>query len=142
MTSYCATKSDVKKEWVVIDAKGQVLGRVAAKAASILRGKTKPTYTPHIDCGDNVIIINAQEVRLSGKKWEDKIYYRHTGYPGGIKSLTAQQIKDRRPQELIRKAVRGMLPKNRLGRVQFGNFRVYADAKHPHVGQNPKEASV
>ena len=137
MKSYCAKKSDVEKKWVVIDARDLILGRVAATAAAILRGKTKPTYTPHVDCGDNVIIINASEVKLSGKKWEDKIYYRHTGYPGGVKSLPAQQIKDRNPEDLLRKAVRGMLPKTRLGRNQLGNFRVYADENHPHGGQNP-----
>ena len=122
---------------MLIDAKNQILGRVAVKAAGILRGKSKPTYTPHVDCGDNVIVINAGEVKLSGKKWEDKVYYRHTGYPGGIKSLTAQQIKDRKPQELLQKAVRGMLPKTRLGRLQLGNFRVYVGEEHPHRGQNP-----
>ena len=138
MKSYCAKKGQVTKEWVVLDAKNQVLGRLATKAASILRGKTKPAFTPHVDTGDNVIIINASQIKLTGKKWDDKIYYRHTGYPGGIKSLTAKQIKEKNPTELLRKAIRGMLPKNRLGRSLHRNFRIYESDEHPHGGQNPK----
>lgn len=142
MKSYCAKSSEVKKDWVLIDAKDQVLGRVASKAASILRGKTKPTYTPHVDCGDNVIIINAGKIKLTGNKLEDKRYYRHTGYPGGIKSLTARQILERRPSEVLSKAIRGMLPKNRLGRTLWVNFRIYDADEHPHTGQNPKAVSL
>ena len=119
------------KNWVVIDAKDQVLGRVASKAASILRGKTKPTFTPHVDCGDNVIIINAGQIKLTGKKWDDKIYYRHTGYPGGIRSLTAKQVMDKNPRAVLSKAIRGMLPKNRLGRTLSANFRIYEAGEHP-----------
>ena len=142
MKSYCAKKSEVIKTWVVIDAKGQVLGRLASKVASILRGKTKSTFSPHVDCGDNVIIINAGRIKLTGKKWDEKIYYRHTGYPGGIKSLTARQVMDKDPRDVVKKAIRGMLPKNRLGRSLFTNFRVYEGEEHPHEGQNPKTAVI
>jgi large subunit ribosomal protein L13 len=142
MKSYCAKKSDVQKEWVLIDAKDQILGRIATKAASILRGKTKPIFTPHVDTGDNLIIINAGQVKLTGNKWEDKQYYRHTGYPGGIKSLSARQLMDRKPTELLKKAIIGMLPKNRLGRSLRANIRIYEKDSHPHVGQTPKTVSV
>jgi large subunit ribosomal protein L13 len=142
MKSYCAKKSDVQKEWILIDAKDQVLGRIATKAASILRGKTKPTFTPHVDTGDNLIIINAGQVKLTGKKWEDKQYYRHSGYPGGIKSLSARQLLERKPTELLKKAIVGMLPKNRLGRSLRANMRIYETDSHPHVGQTPKTVSV
>ena len=142
MKSYCAKKSDVQKEWILIDAKNQVLGRIATKAASILRGKTKPTFTPQVDTGDNLIIINAGQVKLTGKKWEDKQYYRHSGYPGGIKSLTARQLIERKPTELLKKAIVGMLPKNRLGRSLRANMRIYETDSHPHVGQTPKTVSV
>lgn len=137
MKTYSAKKSDVKKKWVLIDAAGQSLGRVASKAASIIRGKTKPIYTPHVDTGDNVIVINAAKVRLTGKKWDDKIYYHHTGYPGGIKSKTAREIRERQPSNLLKKAITGMLPKNRLGRSLHVNFRIYDGSQHPHVGQKP-----
>jgi len=142
MKSYCSKKGDVKKVWMLIDAKGQVLGRVATKAASILRGKTKPTFTPHVDTGDNLIIINAGGIKLTGKKWEDKQYYRHSGYPGGIKSLTARQLLERKPTELLKKAILGMLPKNRLGRSLRTNLRIYETDNHPHVGQSPKTVTV
>ncbi len=142
MKSYCAKKSDIHKEWVLIDAKDQVLGRVATKAASILRGKTKPIFTPHVDTGDNLIIINAGQVKLTGNKWEDKQYYRHSGYPGGIKSLSARQLMERKPTELLKKAIVGMLPKNRLGRSLRANVRIYETDNHPHVGQSPKSVSV
>ena len=115
---------------------------VATKAASILRGKTKPIYTPHVDTGDNLIIINAGKVKLTGKKWEDKQYYRHTGYPGGIKSLSARQLMERKPTELLKKAIIGMLPKNRLGRSLRANVRIYEMDNHPHLGQSPKPVLV
>ena len=142
MKTYSAKKSEVEKKWVLIDAADQSLGRVASKAASIIRGKTKPIYTPHVDTGDNVIIINAAKVRLTGKKWDDKIYYHHTGYPGGIKSATAKEIRERQPSNLIKKAITGMLPKTRLGRSLHVNFRVYDNDQHPHVGQNPETVTV
>ena len=137
MRSFSAKKSDVQKKWVIIDAKDKVLGRVACQVASIIRGKTKPTFTPHVDTGDNVIIINAGQIKLTGKKWEDKVYYRYTGYHGGLKSLTARELVKKKPTELLKKAIRGMLPKNRLGRALYGNFRIYETEDHPHSGQNP-----
>ncbi len=136
--TFSANKETVEKKWVVIDAADQVLGRIATKAAAIIRGKTKPTYTPHVDCGDNVIIINAAKVKLTGDKWDQKIYYRHTGFPGGIKSATAREIREKKPSNLLKKAIQGMLPKNRLGRALVGNFRIYDDDTHPHSGQKPE----
>ncbi|QPJ63910.1 MAG: 50S ribosomal protein L13 [Candidatus Nitrohelix vancouverensis] len=135
-------QKDIVKNWVLIDAEGQSLGKVAAKAASIIRGKTKPTFTPHMDTGDNVIVINASKIRLTGKKWNDKIYYRHTGFPGGIKSRTAQEMFDRKPASLIKEAVFGMLPKNRLGRTLKTNIRVYDGSDHPHTSQNPENVTL
>lgn len=142
MKTFSAKAEDVVKKWVVIDAEDQALGRVASKAAAIIRGKTKPIFTPHVDTGDNVIIINASKIKLTGAKWEQKIYYRHTGHPGGIKSARAQEILVKQPTDLLRKAVRGMLPKNRLGRDLIGNLRVYENDQHPHTGQKPDSVSV
>lgn len=141
-TTYFAKPGEVEKKWVVIDAAGQAVGRVASKAASIIRGKTKPTYTPHTDTGDNVIIINAAKVKLSGQKWDDKIYYHHTGWPGGIKSVIAKQILDKKPSDLLQKAIRGMLPKNRLGRALNNNYRIYDTAEHPHRSQSPESVTL
>lgn len=140
MKTYSAKPADVKKDWWVIDAEGVVLGRLAANVAMILRGKHKPIYTPHIDCGDHVVIINADKVRLTGKKRDQKTYYRHTGYPGGIKEATASYILDGRfPERVIQKAVERMLPKDSpLARQQFGKLKVYAGTEHPHAGQQPK----
>ena len=132
----------VDKKWVIVDASGQVLGRLATKVASIIRGKTKPTFTPHVDCGDNVIIINAAKIKLTGAKWDQKIYYHHTGFPGGIKSATAKEIREKNPSGLLKKAIQGMLPKNRLGRALAGNFRVYDSDKHPHTGQSAEVISI
>ncbi|MCH8157438.1 MAG: 50S ribosomal protein L13 [Nitrospinae bacterium] len=140
--TFSANKNTVEKKWVVIDADDKVLGRIATKAASIIRGKTKPTYTPHVDCGDNVIIINAAKVKLTGDKWDKKIYYHHTGFPGGIKSATAREIREKKPSFLLKKAVQGMLPKNRLGRVLVTNLRVYDGDEHPHAGQNPETITL
>lgn len=126
------------KEWVVIDANGEVLGRLASQVAKILRGKNKPCFTPHVDCGDNVIIINAEKVKLTGKKMTDKVYVRHTGYPGGQRFATPEDMLKRKPIFVIEKAVKGMLPKNRLGSVLFNNLKVYAGEEHPHAAQNPK----
>lgn len=139
MKTYSAKPAEVEKKWLLVDAEGMVLGRLAATVASILRGKHKPIYTPHIDCGDNVIIINADKVKLTGKKRTDKVYYRHTGYPGGIKSQTAAEILDGRfPERVIQKAVQRMVPKGPLGRQQLKNLRVYAGAEHPHEAQQPE----
>ena len=142
MKTISLNANTVDKKWVVVDAADQSLGRIAAKVASILRGKTKPTFTPHVDCGDNVIVINAGKVKLTGAKWDQKIYYHHTGFPGGIKSATAKEMREKKPSGLLQKAIQGMLPKNRLGRVLAGNFRVYDDSKHPHTAQNPETISI
>lgn len=142
MKTYSAKKGEVVKKWVLIDAADQALGRVASKAAAIIRGKHKPTFTPHVDTGDNVIIINASKVKLTGRKWDQKIYYWHTGYPGGIKSKTAKQIHGDSPSNMLKKAVTGMLPKNRLGRSLGKNFRVYDTEQHPHVGQKPEVVTL
>ena len=142
MKTISLNANTVDKKWVVIDATDQVLGRIATKVAAILRGKTKPTFTPHVDCGDNVIIINAAKVKLTGAKWDQKIYYHHTGFPGGIKSTTAKEIREKKPSSLLKKAIQGMLPKNRLGRVLAGNFRIYDDNKHPHTAQDPETISI
>ncbi len=126
------------KQWFVIDATDAVLGRLAAQTAKILRGKNKPSYTPHVDCGDNVIIINADKVRLTGNKMTEKVYTRHTGYPGGQRFATPAEYLVKKPTFIIEKAVKGMLPKNRLGATILGNLKVYAGAEHPHTAQNPK----
>jgi large subunit ribosomal protein L13 len=143
MKTYSAKASEVEKQWVLIDASGLVVGRLAALIASRLRGKHKPSFTPNIDCGDSVIVVNADKVRLTGNKVADKVYYRHTGYPGGIKSTKAGQILEgKHPERVLLKAVERMLPSGPLGRKQFGNLRVYAGAEHPHAAQSPVELDV
>ncbi|CCQ89882.1 50S ribosomal protein L13 [Nitrospina gracilis 3/211] len=142
MKTFSAKQSDVEKKWVVVDAADQPLGRVASKVAAIVRGKTKPIFTPHVDTGDNVIVINAAKVKLTGRKWEDKIYYHHTGWPGGIKSATARQVMDKQPKELLKNAINGMLPKNRLGRTLKNNYRIYDNDNHPHEGQKPEAVTL
>ncbi len=137
-----AKKESVQKEWVVIDATDQILGRLASKVAKILRGKHKPSFTPHVDMGDNVIIINAEKVRLTGKKWTDKQYVRYSGYPGGQKIFTPKDVMAKDPRRLIEMAVKGMLPKNRLGRKLFRNLHVYVGSEHPHQAQKPKEINI
>lgn len=140
MKTYSAKPSEVKKDWWIIDAEGVVLGRLASQVAMILRGKHKPSFTPHIDCGDHVVIINADKVRLTGKKRDQKKYYRHTGYPGGIKEASASFLLDGRfPERVIQKAVERMLPKDSpLARDQYGKLRVYGGSEHPHAAQQPK----
>ena len=133
-----ANAATVTKEWVVIDATNEVLGRLASKVAKILRGKNKPSYTPHVDCGDYVIVINAEKVKLTGNKMTDKVYTRHTGYPGGQRFATPADYLAKKPAFLIEKAVKGMLPKTRLGDKLLSNLKVYAGAEHPHAAQNPK----
>jgi large subunit ribosomal protein L13 len=133
-----ANAATVDKQWVVVDAQAAVLGRLASEVAKILRGKTKPSFTPHVDCGDNVIVINADKIRLTGNKMNEKIYVRHTGYPGGQRISTPKLLMAKSSTILIEKAVRGMLPKNRLGRQLYGNLYVYEGAEHPHVAQQPK----
>ena len=137
-----ANKQTVNKEWFVVDAESKVLGRFASGIARIIRGKHKPDFTPHVDCGDNVIVINADKVKLTGKKWDEKEYISHTGYPGGQKKLSPNQLKAKSSTLIIEKAVRGMLPKNRLGRQMFKNLYVYEGAEHPHQAQNPKEIEL
>ncbi|HBG24470.1 MAG: 50S ribosomal protein L13 [Bacteroidetes bacterium RIFOXYA12_FULL_40_10] len=134
-----ANKATVTKEWVVIDATDQVVGRLASRIALILRGKNKPSFTPHVDCGDNVIVINAEKVRLTGKKMTDKVYVRHTGYPGGQRFSSPKELLTRKPLAVVEHAVKGMLPKNRLGAELFRNLFVYVGSEHPHQAQQPKE---
>lgn len=132
-----ANKATVDKQWLLVDAEGQTLGRLASKVAKILRGKHKPNYTPHVDCGDNVIVINAEKIQLSGNKWSDKVYLRYTGYPGGQRSQTAEELLEKRPEAIVEKAVKGMLPKNRLGAELFRNLRVYVGTEHGQEAQKP-----
>ena len=129
---------DIKKEWVLIDATDLVLGRLASRVALVLRGKNKPSYTPHMDCGDNVIIVNADKIKLTGNKMTDKVYVRHTGYPGGQRFTTPKDIMKKKPTELLRMAVKGMLPKNRLGARLINNLYLYQGSEHPHQAQKPK----
>jgi large subunit ribosomal protein L13 len=143
MKTYSAKPADVDKKWVVIDANGLVVGRLASIVALRLRGKHKPTYTPHVDCGDNVIIVNAAKVVLTGRKVERKVYHYHTGFIGGIKERTAKSILEGRfPERIVEKAVQRMLPRGPLGRKQLGNLRVYAGAEHPHSAQNPEPVDI
>ena len=143
MKTYSAKPTDVERAWHVIDADGVVLGRLAAEVANLLRGKHKPIYTPHIDCGDHVVVVNAEKVHLTGNKRADKTYYRHTGYPGGIKSVTAGKILDgKHPERVVEKAVQRMIPRTKLGRAQFGKLRVYVGPEHPHEAQNPEALDI
>ncbi|MFO8023002.1 MAG: 50S ribosomal protein L13 [Perlabentimonas sp.] len=137
-----ANDATVKKEWIVVDATNEVLGRLASKVAMLIRGKYKPNYTPHVDCGDNVIVINAEKVRLTGNKLTEKLYYHHTGYPGGKRSATPKDWLQRKPTAVVEHAVKGMLPKNRLGSKLFGNLHVYAGPEHKHEAQKPKELKL
>ena len=137
-----ANKATVDKQWVLVDAEGQSLGRLASKVAKLLRGKYKPNFTPHVDCGDNVVVINADKIVLTGNKWNDKTYIRHTGYPGGQRSRTAQELFDKHPERLVEKAVKGMLPKNRLGADLFRNLRVYVGTEHNQEAQKPKAINL
>ena len=133
-----ANKATVQKEWVIVDATDLVLGRMSSKVAKILRGKYKPSFTPHVDCGDNVIIINAEKVVLTGNKWSDRIYYRHTGFPGGQREITPEKLLEKSPEKLIKKVIKGMLPKNRLGAQLLGNLYVFGGAEHNMAAQKPK----
>ncbi|MFL1894127.1 50S ribosomal protein L13 [Aquimarina sp. 2-A2] len=137
-----ANKATVTKEWLHVDAEGQTLGRLSSVVAKLLRGKHKPSFTPHVDCGDNIIVTNAEKINLTGKKWTDKSYIRHTGYPGGQRSLTAQELYDKNPERLIEKAVKGMLPKNKLGAELFRNLKVYVGAEHNQDAQQPKTINL
>lgn len=137
-----ANKATVHKEWVLVDAEGQTLGRLASKIAILLRGKHKTNFTPHVDCGDNVIVINSEKINLSGNKWSEKTYIRHTGYPGGQRSLTATEMFSKDPARLVEKSVKGMLPKNKLGAALFRNLNVVVGAAHSHEAQKPKAINL
>ena len=137
--TYMAKASEVNRKWYVIDAEGQTLGRLASEVASILRGKNKPTFTPNVDCGDHVILVNVEKIELTGKKLTDKIYYRHTNHPGGLKQRTAGEMRANYPTQMLELAIKGMLPKNSLGRQMIKKLHVYAGAEHPHQAQQPKE---
>ncbi len=137
-----ANKATVNKEWIVVDATGQNLGRLASKVAKMIRGKHKTNYTPHVDCGDNVIVLNAEKIELTGNKWEGKEYVRHTGYPGGQRTTTAREMFEKDPTRLIEKAVKGMLPKNKSGTAFLKNLNVFVDTEHPHTAQKPKEVNL
>jgi large subunit ribosomal protein L13 len=138
MTTRSAKPAELDRKWCIVDANGCVLGRLASFVAARLRGKHKPLYTPHVDTGDHIIVINAQKVHLTGRKWDQKVYYRHTGYVGGLKSIIAKQLLEKRPEDLVIHAVRGMLPKNRLGRRMLKKLKVYAGPDHPHEAQQPQ----
>ena len=142
MKTFTATPADIDKKWFVIDAEGIVLGRLASIIAMRLRGKHKATYTPHMDMGDYIVVINASEVQVTGNKTTDKMYHRHTGYPGGIKSITFDKLRDSKPELIIEKAVKGMLPKGPLGRDMFRKLRVYAGAEHAHAAQQPTPLEI
>ncbi|UTR16748.1 50S ribosomal protein L13 [Salipaludibacillus sp. LMS25] len=137
-TTYMAKPQDVERKWFVVDAEGKALGRLASEVASILRGKHKPTFTPHIDTGDHVIVINAEKIHLTGNKLQDKMYYRHSRYPGSLKSMSAGEMRDRKPERLIELAIKGMLPKGSLGRQMAKKLNVYAGSEHPHQAQKPE----
>lgn len=140
--TFSAKPSDIDRDWHLVDAEHQIVGRLASKIATILRGKHKPGYTPHMDTGDHVIVINADKVRFSGNKEEDKEYFRHTGYPGGAKFRTPKEVRIKKPDFIVRNAVKGMLPKGPLGRQMLSKLKVYAGAKHPHEAQNPKDLTL
>ena len=143
MKTYSAKPTEIEKKWVLIDASGLVVGRLASQIALILRGKHKPTFTPHMDCGDNVIVINCDKVAFTGKKLKDKIYYRHTGYAGGIKEITAGKVLNGKfPERVLEKAVERMVPRGPLGRDQMRNLRLYNGAEHPHLAQNPQQLDI
>ena len=138
MKTYSAKPGEITREWYLVDAEGKTLGRLATQIADTLRGKRKPQYTPHVDTGDFVIVVNAEKIHVSGNKLDQKRYYRHSGYPGGLRSRTLREQLDRRPTEVLRIAVKGMLPKNRLARQQITKLKIYAGPEHPHEAQNPK----
>src|SRR5215208_1857516 len=142
MKTYVATPAERERNWLVVDAEGKTLGRLATQLADTLRGKRKPEYTPHVDTGDFVVVVNAEKIRVTGDKLAQKTYWRHSGYPGGIKSRTLGEMLEKRPEEVIRKAVKGMLPRNRLARRQITKLKVYAGAEHPHQAQQPNTLDI
>ena len=142
MKSYMARPLEVERKWYVVDAEGQTLGRLATEIATVLRGKNKPQYTPHVDTGDFVVVVNAEKVVVTGRKAEQKVYRRHSGYPGGLKETSYERMMERRPTEILRRAVKGMMPKNRLARQQLRKLKIYAGPEHPHAAQNPQPYEV
>src|SRR3954471_19258357 len=142
MRTYVATPATRERNWLVVDASGQTLGRLATQIADVLRGKRKPEYTPHVDVGDFVVVVNAEKIAVTGNKLADKRYYRHSGYPGGLRSRTLGDMLERRPEEVIRRAVRGMMPRNRLARKQLTKLKVYAGPDHPHAAQKPQPLEI
>jgi large subunit ribosomal protein L13 len=138
MKSYMATPQTAERDWYVVDAQGKTLGRLASEIASVLRGKNKPTFTPYVDAGDFVVVVNAEKVHLTGRKLDQKMYWRHSGYPGGIRGVTARKMLDTKPEQVLRIAVKGMLPKNTLGRNLLKKLKIYAGGEHPHEAQQPK----
>lgn len=141
-TTKVAKKEDVTRDWYLVDVDSKVLGRVATEIANVLRGKNKPTFTPSVDTGDFVIVVNAEKIALTGKKMSDKIYYSHSGYVGGLKEITAGKLIDKKPEDLLKKAVKGMLPKNKLARHMLKKLKIYAGATHPHAAQTPKNLNI
>jgi large subunit ribosomal protein L13 len=142
MKTWNAKPGEIEREWRLVDAEGQTLGRLATRIADTLRGKDKPQFTPHVDTGDFVVVVNAEKVAVTGKKLDDKKYHRHSGYPGGLRTRTLREQLERRPEEVIRKAVKGMLPRNRLSRAQLRKLKIYAGPEHPHTAQAPKELNT
>ncbi|MDF2701068.1 MAG: ribosomal protein [Rubrobacteraceae bacterium] len=142
MKSYMARPLEVERRWYVVDAEGQTLGRLAAEIARVLRGKSKPQYTPHVDTGDFVVVVNAERIVVTGRKAEQKVYRRHSGYPGGLKTTSFEQLLERQPTEILRKAVKGMMPKTRLARQQLRKLKIYAGPEHPHAAQSPQKLEV
>jgi large subunit ribosomal protein L13 len=140
--SYMARPLEVERRWYVVDAEGQTLGRLAAEIARVLRGKSKPQYTPHVDTGDFVVVVNAERIVVTGRKAEQKVYRRHSGYPGGLKTTSYEQLLERQPTEILRKAVKGMMPKTRLARQQLRKLKIYAGPEHPHAAQSPQKLQV
>jgi len=140
--TYNLTQEDIRREWFVVDAEGQTLGRIASRVAAVLRGKHKPTFTPWFDCGDYVIIVNADKVKVTGNRLDSKVYYRHSGYVGGLKSITLRRQLEKHPDRVLKAAVKGMLPSNRLGRKMFKKLKVYAGSEHPHAAQQPKKLDL
>ncbi|HEY3183699.1 MAG TPA: 50S ribosomal protein L13 [Gaiellaceae bacterium] len=142
MKTYNAKPGEIARDWYLVDAEGQTLGRLATRLADVLRGKGKAQYTPHVDTGDFVVVVNAEKIAVTGNKLDDKMYYRHSGYPGGLKERTLREQLSRRPEEVLRKAVKGMLPRNRLARQQLTKLKIYAGPEHPHDAQEPKPLEV
>lgn len=142
MKTFSAKPEAVKRDWFIVDAEGKTLGRLATEVASRLRGKHKPEYTPHVDTGDYIVVVNAEKVRVTGRKATDKMYHRHTGYIGGIKSVSFEKLIDHKPEMVIELAVKGMLPKNSLGRTMYGKLKVYAGSEHPHAAQQPQQLEI